>query len=90
MKVFYLTSNNKEHLQILTDATVKKHIQTKLTWSDSLLLQLNDNIPSKLHSYISIKYGDYIKDIESIIVDRTPVMFVDYTPKDYKKIDKKT
>lgn len=90
MTVLYLTSSDKEHLRILTDPTVKKHIQTKLTWGDSVLIELKSNIPNNIHSYITIKYGDYMKNIESLIVDRTPVMFADYTPDNYKKIDKKT
>lgn len=79
--IFILQSNDKAHLAILKDITVKKHIQVKIVWADHLYLELGDNADSKTTSYILLKYGDYIKPTDSIIRDFSPTMFVDYTPK---------
>lgn len=77
---FLLHSEDKTHLNILKDPVVKNKIRTKLTWEGYLYIEFFD-ILKELESYIMLKYGDYIKEINHLIPDRSPKMFVDYTPK---------
>lgn len=85
-KILLLQSEDKSHLEILKDPSVKKTIITKLEWPDNLLLIFNDKLEGSTESYINIKYGDYIRDINHIIPDRSPKMWIDYIPKNYKKL----
>ena len=85
-KILLLHSEDKSHLEILKDPSVKKTIITKLEWPDNLLLIFNDKLEGSTESYINIKYGDYIRDINHIIPDRSPKMWIDYIPKHYKKL----
>jgi len=79
--IYILHSNDKSHLSILEDKVVKKFIATQIKWSEHLYLEFDSEVSEQIKSYILLKYGDYIKPIDSIIADRKPVMFVDYEPK---------
>lgn len=73
---FYRESNKFD--DILKDNVIKKLIYTKIRWRGHLLLGLTDP-DDKIASYITLKYGDEMKN--HLVTDRTPVPFVDYQPK---------
>lgn len=82
LKTYYLTSSDRQHKLVLKDSVIKKYIQIKMCFNSDkqLILTFKDSTPDKIIGYFSIKYSDYIKDINSIIPDRTPVPYVDYFP----------
>jgi len=81
MKYFAFKGSKEELREILKDNAVGKKIKTKLLCDTHLIIGLD--IDSQTESYIVIKYGDYMTNISK---DRSPVIFKEYTPKDYKKI----
>jgi hypothetical protein len=79
----YLTFHREDNkfTDILSDKVVKKVARTKLQFTNHLILGIEETSEkSQSLSYIMLKYGDQIIDIESIIPDRAPVMDRDYFP----------
>lgn len=85
-KVMFFTSEDKSHLEVLKDKTIKKFVYTKLEYPNGIILFFNDKLEGSTESYINLKYGDYIRDINHIIKDHSPIMWKDYIPKNYKKL----
>lgn len=81
LKIYYLTGDNLELAQLLKDKSLKKHIEKSTTFDHNLIVKFYEQTPDSVVSYFTIKYGDNIKNINDIIPDRTPVMYVDYMPK---------
>ncbi len=81
MKYFTFKGNKSELDEILQDSIIRKKIRTTLLSQTHLIIGLD--IDKQTESYIVIKFGDYMADL---CKDRSPVMFKDYTPKDYKEI----
>lgn len=79
MKHYTFYRENDKFDDILKDPAIKKHIYTKIHWKFYLRIAL-DECNDKLASYITLKYGDEMKN-NHLVTDRTPVPFVDYTPK---------
>jgi len=88
VKVYFLSGNDEDFKHILVDKSIKKHIEKTTKFLNYIFLEFASNTPDQVISYFVIKYSDYIKDFNQIIPDRTPVMFKDYTPKNYKSVDK--
>ncbi len=85
--VMLFHSKDDTHLEILADKNIKQVILTKLTWDKYLMLFFNEEkLEDSTKSYIQLRYGDYVQNIENLIPDRSPVMWKDYIPKNYKKI----
>ena len=81
MKYLEFKGNRLDFDEILKDKVISKKIKTKLISQTHLIIGLD--IDSQTESYIVIKYGDYMT---KICKDRSPVIFKDYWPKDYKDI----
>ena len=88
MKNFILVDESDNFDMFLDDKIIKKYISTKISWHHHLLVQLKDNTTEDVISYILLKYGDNVKNVESIIPCRKPVMYVDYLPKEENKFTK--
>lgn len=88
MKNFILVDESNNFDTFLDDSVIRKYISSKISWEQHLLVQLKDNTSEDVISYILLKYGDNIKNVESIIPCRKPVMYVDYLPKEENKFTK--
>lgn len=82
MKYITFCREDNKFADILSDKEVKKCAKTKMQFTKHLILGIPDNSDAdgKAISYIMLKYGDDVIDIESIIPDRSPVMDKDYVP----------
>lgn len=80
MKYFTFKRSGNDFTDILKDSSLKKVIDTKITWDQHLIIGIQDNDTNQsTFSYITIKYGD---DLASdTIKDLSPVPGVDYMPK---------
>jgi hypothetical protein len=73
--IFYRESNNFD--DILNDINLKKHVHEKIRWDTYLRIGLK-NDKSTLFSYITLKYGDEMRN--SLSNDYSPIPNVDYIP----------
>ena len=80
MKHYTFYRENNKFDDILKDPAIKKLIYTKIHWNQYLRIGLYD-IDDKLESYITLKYGDEMRN-NCLVTDRTPVPFKDYQPKE--------
>lgn len=71
---FFREENNFN--DILNDLSLKKHIVEKTSWYQWLRIAIPDD--PKLASYITLKYGDEMRN--NLTKDYSPVANVDYTP----------
>lgn len=81
MKYYTFKRESNKFDDILTDPSLKKLIYTKITWSQHLLIGLDEFSTKefdKLASYIVLKYGDDI--CTQITKDYAPIPNVDYIP----------
>lgn len=80
MKYITFKRESNKFDDILLDPVVKKLIKLRMTWTNYLVIGIEDDSKNAQSlSYITIKYGD---DMESEVVpDRSPIPGVDYTPK---------
>lgn len=76
---FYRESNVFD--DIVKDSILKPIIDTKTRWTNHLMLGINDKSEGTL-SYMTLKYGDDI--VQNAHKDFTPVVGVDYVPKNVK------
>lgn len=82
MKHYTFHRESDKFDDIIKDPVLKKHITMKIHWKHYLRIALND-YNDKLASYITLKYGDEMKN-NCLVTDRTPVAFKDYQPKEPK------
>lgn len=87
-KYFVLVSEDNHFDNFINDKNIKKYINTKIGWMNNLFVKLSDDTPDDTLSYILLKYGDMVKDTDNIVTDRTPIMYVDYLPKEENKFTK--
>lgn len=83
VKNFLFYRENNHFDDILKDTNIKKHVRTKLLFSNYLILGIYEDEKKidKIISYILLKYGEDMKEFKHIIPDRTPIPNVDYLPK---------
>ena len=74
---FKRESNNFD--DIIKDPSLKKHIKTKIKWSQHLMIGLSYNVDDSTIGYMVLKYGEDITN--PINKDYTPITNVDYIPK---------
>lgn len=74
---FYRENNNFD--DIVKDKNISKVIHTKITWYQYLMIGIMEDGNDGTFSYITLKYGDDIKKLDTI--DRTPMPDIDYIPK---------
>ena len=79
MKHIFIFRESNKFDDILKDVNLKKKISTTIKFSNHLILGINED--EEVISYLLLKYGEDVIDASSIIVDRAPVMYKDYTPK---------
>lgn len=83
---FYRENDNFD--DILKDTNIKNVIHLKIKWAQHLMISINERGNDRHFSYITLKYGDDMKNIGT--KDRTPIANVDYVPKKDKNKFKKT
>lgn len=88
MKHFVLVDESNNFDSFLKDNTIKKYINTKISWMKHLMIILRDDTPEDTISYILLKYGDNIKNTKDLTVDRSPIMYAEYDPKANNKFTK--
>ena len=76
MKRYIFYRESEDFSDILTDPTLKKHIDEKVTWNGHLRIGLSDRTNGKLASYITLKYGDELRT--NLTTDYSPIIGVDY------------
>jgi hypothetical protein len=88
MKYYTFYRENNNFSDILTDNNIKKVVDMKISWHRHLMIGLKETTNSGTFSYITLKYGDEMK--QELVRDFSPVPGVDYIPKrdasQYKKI----
>jgi hypothetical protein len=77
MKYFKFYRENNNFDDILSDPSLKKVIDEKIRWPEHLVIGMQDD--DKIASYITLKYGDELKN--DLVKDFSPVPGVDYIPK---------
>lgn len=87
-KIYILKNETNDFDDFLTDPTVKKYVEGKISYDDHMIVLMDENIAEDIKSYIILKYGDMIKDLDYMVVDRSPVMFEDYWPEEENKFTK--
>jgi len=76
---FYRENNNFD--DILKDVSIKKYVTEKVQWKNFLMIGINEykhKDADKIYSYITLKYGDEIRN--QLVKDFTPIPNVDYVP----------
>lgn len=71
---FYRESNVFD--DIVKDINLKKSIYEKTQWDNYLTIGVKDD--DKLFSYITLKYGDDIRN--NFVKDYSPIPYTDYIP----------
>lgn len=88
MKHFVIIDENNNFDNFLQDKNVKKYISAKISWSSHLFVILKEKTPEDTISYILLKYGDNLKNTDTLVTDRKPIMYVDYLPEEENKFTK--
>ena len=70
---------SNDFTDMLSDVSIKKEIDTQMSWYQHITLGFRDDVPQKLLGYLVIKYGDEITN--PFEIDYSPVENVDYIPK---------
>lgn len=76
MKYFTFKRSSNDFDDILTDQTVKKVIDEKVSWKNYLMIGMQDDNEGTF-SYITLKYGDDI--VTNLTTDFSPIPDKDYT-----------
>jgi hypothetical protein len=76
MKYITFYRENNDFKEILLDPNLKKLIYEKISWANHLIIGIKED--EKILSYITLKYGDDIRN--SLIPDYSPIPNIDYTP----------
>lgn len=79
MKYYTFKRESNNFDDILSDINVKKHIKTKITWLNHLLIGLAHSTSDGVFGYIVLKYGEDIHN--PVNKDYTPIPNKDYIPK---------
>jgi len=79
MKYYIFFKEDNKFDDILHDSNIKKLFNFKLRYSQHLILG-SEAVPEEIQSYIMLKYGDDLRDKNTVFIDRTPKAFVDYSP----------
>lgn len=82
IKYYTFYRENNKFDDILKDPNIKNLFHLKITWFQYLMVGMVEDGNEKNFSYITLKYGDDIKQPE--IQDFTPIPGVDYVPKKNK------
>ena len=78
MKYYIFKRESNNFNDILTDPSIKKYIEVKLTWNEHLIMGLMFKTPDSVLGYVVLKYGDDMTKITD--KDYTPLPNIDYTP----------
>ena len=78
MKYYTFYRENNDFKDILTDPTIKKSIDTKISWYQHLTIGISAK-SDQIQSLITLKYGDEM--VQDVVKDFSPVPGVDYIPK---------
>ena len=78
--IFHRPFDKPNFDDILKDPTLKGIIREKIKWPKHLLLGIEDYKKEEILSYVTLKYGDDLVSMDSIVKDRAPVMFKEYQP----------
>lgn len=80
MKYIVFCNESNDFADVLSDATVKPAIRTKMSLREKLILGFEDQKFDTLSTYITLKYGDMIKHWNDLFQDHSPVPGKDYVP----------
>lgn len=78
MKHFLFILDKSLQESIKDDPILKKHVSTLVSYGKGMIVRFKDDTKDDISSYLMLKYGDYIKDFDHIVPDRTPKPGVDY------------
>ena len=78
MKYYTFYRENNDFKDILNDPTIKKSIDTKISWYQHLTIGVSSKT-DQIQSLITLKYGDEM--VQDVVKDFSPVPGVDYIPK---------
>ena len=78
MKHFTFYDESNDFKELLKDPSIKKHISTKLSWGEHLLLGFYSDTDDSVFGYLILKYGEKIKKLTDF--DYTPIPGKDYVP----------
>lgn len=84
IKYYTFQRESDDFTDVLEDINLKKIIVTKIQWVGHLMIGVTTKKNDGTSSYITLKYGDDIKDPE--YKDFTPVPGLDYIPKKDKNL----
>jgi len=78
MKYYTFYRENNDFKDILNDPTIKKSIDTKISWYQHLTIGVTSKT-DQIQSLITLKYGDEM--VQDVVKDFSPIPGVDYIPK---------
>lgn len=79
MKYYIFYRENNKFDDILKDSNINKVMCLKISWDQHLMIGLGDKSNDRHYSYITLKYGEDIRKLDT--KDCTPRPGVDYMPK---------
>lgn len=80
MKYFIFFREDNDFTEILNDKIIKKTFKFKISYQQHLIIG-TENIDSEVVSYLTLKFGDDLKNKDFLFIDRTPIPFIDYVPR---------
>jgi len=84
MKTYVFHREKNRFDDILKDKSIRKYIIEQYQFTDYLIIRVKD-VPEAL-AYIMLKFGEELVNMKDIVPDRTPIMDVDYVPKNRKQL----
>lgn len=78
MKYYTFFRESNDFKDILTDANLKKYIQTNIGWNNHLMISLSPKIDERVLGYLVLKYGDELTN--PLKKDFAPIPNKDYIP----------
>lgn len=84
MKTYVFRRENDNFDDVLKDKNIKKYIVEQYELTNHLIIRVEDT-PEAL-AYIMLMFGEELISLKDIVPDRTPVMDVDYTPNNRKRL----
>jgi len=84
MKTFVFKRENNNFDDVLGDKNIKKYVVEKYQFDEHLIIRVEDT-PEAL-AYITLMFCDEMISMKDLVPDRTPIIDVDYTPKNRKRL----
>lgn len=84
MKTYIFHRENNNFDDVLKDKNVKKYVIEQYQFDQHLIIRVDED--PKVLAYITLMFSEELKNMKDLVPDRTPIMNVDYIPKNKKRV----